>query len=164
METIPPVSLGEAPFVTLTPSQPCNVGDPFVFASPGASPISYNYGPDQSDSDSESSLSHEYLAGVWNRPRRIRYTSEDTDLLRLNLPVRWRPCKLKCFKYADDCVSIENIFFKDAVRVNATGVQTALAKATKTQQHFRTVEFNAVNKGMQINSSKTKMLCATSAR
>ena len=39
LETIPPVSLGEAPFVTLTPSRPCNVGDPFVFASPGLSLI-----------------------------------------------------------------------------------------------------------------------------
>lgn len=154
------LSFPSLPFVTSTPTRPA--GDLFVFASPSVSPISNE--TDQSDLDSRSSSDFEYLARVRGLPRRVRYSSEDTDILGPDLPVRWQSRPLKCLKCVDDCVSVEKVFFKDALRVNANGVQTALAKATKTQDHFRTIEFNAVKLGMEINNSKTRMLCVTTAR
>ena len=98
-------------FITLTPIRPRSPTDVFVMASPAASA---RLGSDQSESDQD----FEYLASVCNRPRRVQCSDESSlEILRPDLPVRWVDRLLKCFKYVDDCLSIEKVFFKDAVRI-----------------------------------------------
>ena len=67
-------------------------------------------------------------------------------------------------KYIDDCLTVEKVYMKKAEKYNIDGHVTALSVAPKTQAHFRTVEYNAENRGMQINNEKTVMLCVSAAR
>ena len=132
-------------------------------------PQNYGYLPDDRgfssmDSLSKNETSFEYLSNVKNRPRRIIYSDEsEIDLQWPELPDRWTDRGIKCIKYVDDCLSVEKVFFKDAIRVQINGRNVGLAKAAKTKSHFRNVEYNANRWGMQINNAKTKMLCISSA-
>ena len=45
---------------------------------------------------------------------------------------------------------------KGAEKLYIDGHITALSVAPKTQAHFRTVEYNASGRGMQINSKNSK--------
>ena len=59
---------------------------------------------------------------------------------------------IKCLKYVDDCLSIEKVYFKESEKLNVDNTRYALSRAAKTQDQFRTVEFNAGRIGMQINN------------
>ena len=99
------------------------------------------------------------------RPRRIIYTDEDSfTAARPDLPVRWKERKLLCVKYVDDCLSVEKVSFSNAEIINANSQTNALARANKSQDHFRTVEYNAATRGMEINKSKTSMMCESAAK
>ena len=163
-------------FVTSTPFSNSNDAtlDPFVFAPPIAPPITSldQISNDASDlrnnedllvnsSDfSGNNVNFEFLSNVWNRPRRIIYSDDsEIDLMRPDLPDRWTEGKIKCIKYVDDCLSLEKVLFKDAVKLQVNGETIGLARASKTESHFRTVKYNASRCGMQINEYKTKVLC-----
>ena len=120
-----------------------SAGDEFVLNSPDLSPVRLS---DQSENV------HEYFSEARRRPRRIVYSDSSVDLLRPELPVRWLNRPLKCFKYIDDCLTVEKVYMKRAETFNVDGRITALSKAPKTQKHFRTVEYNAGRRGMQINN------------
>ena len=59
---------------------------------------------------------------------------------------------------------LNKVFTKNAVKIQVNGRLTGLVRATKTESHFRTVEYNANRRGMLINEDKTRMLCISSAR
>ena len=113
----------------------------------------------------EDDMGFEFLSNVRNRPRRIVYSDDsELDLMRPDLPERWIERKIKCIKYVNDCLSLEKVFFKDAVKIQVNWETIGLARASKTQSHFQTVEYNASRWGMQINESKTKVLCINSSK
>ena len=93
-------------------------------------------------SDLSEENSFEYFASVRRRPRRVVYSDSSADMLRPDLPDRWEDRPIKCFKYVDDCLSVEKVFMKGAEKFNVDGQITALSIAPKTQAHFRTVEYN----------------------
>ena len=149
-----------SPLNTSTPLR-SNTSQPLVLFSPIINRSDQSLRTPLSDSDN----SFEYLSGVRNRPRRIIYSDEsDPDLLRPELPERWKIRPIKCLKFVDDCLSLEKLHFKDLEQINVNGDSLALSRAVKTQQQFRTIEYNASNIGMQINNQKTKMLCVSAAR
>ena len=63
-------------------------------------------------------------------------------------------------KYVDDCLSVDKVLFRGGKIVSGK----SKARAKKTQDHFRTVERNAISRGMKINNNKTKMLCISAAK
>ena len=120
--------------------------------------------PVQTNLQTDSSLSFEFLAGARNRPRRVLYTDSEADCrLEPNNVNNWIDRPLSCMKYVDDCLSIEKLPFLGGERVNANGVENIPVRAVKSESHFRTVEYNAERKGMQINALKTKMFCISNA-
>ena len=78
--------------------------------------------------------------------------------------MRWVDKPVTCLKYVEDCLAIEKIVFKSALRLNINGRQVSVSKATKSNAHFRTVSFNASARGMLLNSKKTKMLTISTAK
>ena len=104
------------------------------------------------------------MAESRNHPRRVVYTDEETDS-NPDLPVGWTDEQLLCVKYVDDCLAIEKLNYKDAGRVEETvGNDVAFARACKTRDHYRTVEYNAGKKGMKLNQKKTKMIAISATK
>ena len=119
----------------------------------------------QTNLQTDSSISFEFLAGARNRPRQVLYTDSEADC-RFEPPTtnNWIDSPLSCMKYVDDCLSIEKLPFLGGESVNANGIENIPVRAVKSQSHFRTVEYNAERKGMRTNALKTKMLCISNAR
>ena len=144
---LPPVQL----FASSTPIR----DHPFVFGLPENDLSSFT-------AESEGDFS---LFAAVRRPRRINYTDEDSfSAVRPDLPVRWKDRKLLCVKYVDDCLSVEKVSFSNAEKINANGKINALARASKTESHLQTVEYNSAQRGMQINKTKTNMMCISAAK
>ena len=61
-------------------------------------------------------------------------------------------------------MSVEKVSFSDAEKINANNQTNALARANKSEDHFRTVEYNATTRGMEINKNKTSMICISAAK
>ena len=68
---------------------------------------------------------------------------------------RWKDRKRKCVKYVDDCLFSEKLPFLGNEITN----DEITVRANKTENQFKTVEYNASLRGMLINNSKTRMIC-----
>ena len=105
------------------------------------------------------------------RPRRIIYTGEACTSDRdLHVPERWKPEKLLCVKYVDDCLAVEKVCFSNAIRSKDdqnNDVATTHASAA-TQEHFQTIKYvrKCVRQGnMKLyKHNKTKMLSILAAK
>ena len=107
----------------------------------------------------------EFLSGVRNVPRTINYSDEPCfNDIRAENEDRWSERPITCLKYVDDCLSIEKLPFKNALRLNINGRSVSVVKAIKTNVHFRTVSANAMRRGMLLNSKKTRMITISAAR
>ena len=131
-----------AMFFASTPSRD-NPPDIHAFGSP----VSVDAHQLTSESDSSA---FEVALG---RPRYIEYTDSNTSLDEPVLAERWSDRELRCFKYVDDCLSIEKINFKNERDVTN---RSSNMRATKTERHYQTVEINADSRGMKLNNEKVK--------
>ena len=125
------------------------------------SPVLYPSSVSVSDSTDDSFSP--YAIANRNRPHRVCYTESESELESAGHDDAhtspWKDCKIKCFKYVDDCLLIEKIDFKAKRNENVSSI-----KAVKTQNHYLTVKHNASQRGMKLNTSKTKMLCISAAK
>ena len=81
-----------------------------------------------------------------------------SDYLDVSTPLGWSSRRIYCVKYVDDCLSIDRVPFRDGLRLNVNGRNLSLVRAAKT------VEFNATQHGMKMNSTKTKLLTISAAK
>ena len=95
-----------------------------------------------------------------NCPRRVVYTDSESSEAEPVLLERWKDRKIKCAKYVDDCLFSEKLpFWGNEIKKDEITV-----RANKTENYFRTIEYNASMRGMLINNSKTRMICVSDAK
>ena len=71
--------------------------------------------------------------------------------------LRKKPTKIR--KYIDDNVITEKLNFGQTVSVWVNGVLVRERVAVSSQNAFRTIVRNAIDKGMKVNNSKTVIIC-----
>ena len=76
----------------------------------------------------------------------------------------WKDRKIKCYKYVDDCLSIEKQGFLGGQEYVENDQTYISVRAQKSENHLRTVEFNSSGRVMIINKNKTKILCISASK
>ena len=125
----------------------------------------YFFDPDLSPvlrpSDITEAGTFKYFATVQNKPVSPLdpVTEENSTFEDANPPDNYIDRPLKCLKYVDDCLSLEKMSFRNAMKISSNGRPIAIARAPKSQAFYRTVSRNASLRGMKLNAGKTRLLC-----
>ena len=142
-------------------------GDALATSSPlRISLVNYlSIGDDDSCDDS-----FDYFRPLWAPFNRINDSvassmiSMSASFEEESLPRRWIDRPLAVMKYVDDFIGCEKIAIATAFRTLSTMKTQSLIQAKKCQTFFKDVTSNSRQIGMTVNSSKTQILCISSAR